>query len=595
MTVSIQQSRYVNVFPRNRIRQVLTRMRREDVGKIDESLGKEIAVREGIRGLLVCGIGRIGEEYLLTAQLVDPRTSSTVYSGAARASGKDEVLGALEKLANDVRGQLGESLGSIVSENLPLPQATTSSLEALKAFAQSSRAHGTESKSLLLQAVELDPDFALAHVNLGMLYYSGGEAVQGEEHFKKAVSLMDRLTIREKLWIRAIVADWRGDREQGIEKYRTYLAQYPDDTYAWFRLGYSYLITSRSDEAIEAFQRVLTLDPRESAAVLNIATAYNAMNRNEEALASYEKAFEMEPEYLTGSNIAREYGFLLVKMGQPENAAQVFERMTSLENSTPRGQGHRSLALLDMYLGRYGAAGEHLRQAIAINRAAGYGLSELRDRLFLATVYEVKEDGASFNREMNEILRLIEKIRPAPVWLLVAGRTAARHGRQKDAKLMLKMMSSTLGDPTARSGINRSNRRDMAAYNLLKGEIALATNQCEAAIDLFQTADGLSKDYANESLALTYFRMGDMAKAVEAYRRFLGQDVLGQEAQQEWILAHYQLGRIYEKTGETATAREYYRRFLDFWEEGDEDLAPIIDARRRLGNGPKQGTPAVIN
>jgi serine/threonine protein kinase/tetratricopeptide (TPR) repeat protein len=582
MAVSIQQSRYVNVFPRNRVQQVLARMRRENVKKIDEGLGKEIAVREGIRGLLVCGIGKIGDEYLLTAQLVDPRSSATVYSQAARAAGKHEVLEALEKLANDIRGQLGESLSNIASKNIPLPQATTSSLEALKAFAQSTRTSGMEGRRLLMQAVELDPDFAMAHANLGVQFYTNGESEKGEAHFKKAVGLMDRLTMREKLWIRAVVADWRGEREQGIETYKAYLAQYPDDNMAWFRLGYTCLITSRPAEAVEAFQRVLNLDARESSAFLNIATAYNTMNKDEDAVANYEKAFAMNPKSVTYTNINHEYGFLLVKMGQVAKAVQVFEKMLSQEEPASRGRGHRSLALLDMYLGKYGAAAEHLDQAIALNRAAGYGLSELRDHLYLATVHAAKQNQNAFDKEINEAARLIKKIRPGPVWLLYAGRIDARHGRVRDAGLMLNSMSSSLGDPTATSGVNRNNRTDMAAYNLLKGEIALTGNRYEEAIGLFQTADGLAKDYATESLALAYYRKGDLEKAAAKYAQFLAEDMLGQEAQETWVLANYQLGRIYEQVGETTKAREYYRRFLDLWREGDEDLPVIGDAKNRL-------------
>ena len=289
MAISIQQSKYVNVFPRSRVQQVLNRMRRENVQKIEETLGKEIAVREGIKGLLVCAIGKIGLEYMLTAQLLDPKSSAAVYSNSVRATSKEQVLDALEKLANDIREQLGESLGNITSQSLPLPQATTSSLEALKAFAGSYRASGIETRKLLLQAVELDPDFALAHANLGMQYYMGGEPESGEEHFKKAVGLMDRLTLKEKLWIRAIVADWRGEREQGIENYKTYLAQYPDDSLGWFRLGYTCLITGKHASAVEAFDRVLKLDPRESAAFINIASAYNGMDKRKDGSPTMKK------------------------------------------------------------------------------------------------------------------------------------------------------------------------------------------------------------------------------------------------------------------------------------------------------------------
>ena len=84
-----------------------------------------------------------------------------------------------------------------------------------------------------------------------MKYYIGGNRVKGEEHFGKALGLIDRLTAREKLWIHAVVEDWRGNRELGIQNYKVYLAQYPDDSAAWFRLGYAYMVSGRYELGVD--------------------------------------------------------------------------------------------------------------------------------------------------------------------------------------------------------------------------------------------------------------------------------------------------------------------------------------------------------
>jgi hypothetical protein len=249
MTVSIQQSQYVNVLPRSRVQQTLSRMRRESAEIIDEELGGEIALREGIKGLLACSIAKVGSKYVLTARLVDPNTRIAVLSQSIQATGQDRVLDALDELARNIRQDLGESLKSITEQEVPLIQATTSSLEALKAFVESRRL-GLEDNaavSLLEEALNLDPEFALAHHALGGAHYRGNDRPAGEEEFAKALSLLDRLTLRERLWIQADIEGWRGNGELAIRNYQAFLAQFPDDVGGWFRLGYQYLMLNRCE------------------------------------------------------------------------------------------------------------------------------------------------------------------------------------------------------------------------------------------------------------------------------------------------------------------------------------------------------------
>ncbi len=289
--------------------------------------------------MLVCGINRVGPEYLLTARLVDPEKQSTVFTGSARAKTGEDVLTGIDELASKVRHGLGESLARIDSRRTALFKATTSSLEALRYYSDSNRAPADVAIKLLRQAIELDPDFALAHVELGVKYYIGAQRPLGEEHFQKALSLLDRLTSREQLWIRALIEDWRGNREEGIRSYRTYLAQYPDDSTAWYRLGYAYLVSSEAEAAIEAFQRVIAIDSGSSGAYVNLASCYNLLDRREEALEHYSKAFSLDPSLETGTFVNNEYGFLLVRMGRVEEAEKTFRKMAGMPENWRKAKG----------------------------------------------------------------------------------------------------------------------------------------------------------------------------------------------------------------------------------------------------------------
>jgi serine/threonine protein kinase/tetratricopeptide (TPR) repeat protein len=582
LTVGIQQSQYVNVFPPSRIQETLRRMRRLDVKKVDETIGREIALREGIKGLLACSISKVGDNYLLTARIIDPDKQIAVYSASSRAKGKEEVLGSLDELAGKLRRALGESMVKISQQKMNLVQATTSSLEALKYYTESLAAPGDTSYYLLNQAIELDPDFALAHLEIGIKCYIIGNRPEGEKHFQKALSLRGRLTAREKLWIQAIVEDWRGNRDQGIQNYKLYLAQYPDDSAAWFRVGYAYLVSNQPALGIEAFKKVIAIDSASAGAYVNMASCLNTLKKDEEALANYQKAFSLDPDFATGSYVNNEYGFLLVRMGKIQEARRTFEKMISQQDNFKKARGNRSLGLLLMYQGQYSAAQDCLKEAVNLNKTLQVKLSEMRDHLFLAINYNRKRQREAFEKEMMAVNLIQKEIKIDPVFLYKIGKIYARLNRLTEAGQLFEKLKSRMGDVLAQSGINRSNQSDQASFYLLKGEIELAQKRFEEAAGTLGLADNLRTQQLEDSLAFAYFKSGNVDKAIEKYKDFLETDVLGYEGQELWILAHYQLGRLYEQKGESAEAVKYYERFLDIWKDADPDLTEFADAQKRL-------------
>ena len=138
LEVGIAQSQYVNVLPPQRLQAALQRMQRAPGDRLDEELASEVAVREGVRAVLSCSIAQVGGVYALTARVIDPQSRAAVLTRSVQAESKNRVLPALDELASAVRSALGESLPSI-AQNVPLPRATTSSLEALKLYADGLR------------------------------------------------------------------------------------------------------------------------------------------------------------------------------------------------------------------------------------------------------------------------------------------------------------------------------------------------------------------------------------------------------------------------------------------------------------------------
>ncbi len=577
LTVNIQQSSYVNVFPAARIKETLQRMEKSDQEVLNAELAAEVAQREGIKAVVACRIDQVGEVYNLTARIIDPVSQVTLKTEASQAVGKDRVLEALDDLAGKIRKDLGESLRDIAQQRVMLPKATTSSLEALKLFTEGESAwgnrHDNEAVALFKKALELDPEFAMAHAQLGAIYYWGGNRVEGEKHFTQVLELMDRLTDRERLLIQAWVPAYRGNRDEATIKYRVYLRKYPDDAQVWHNLAHNYLMLNRFDEAIEAFNHHLEIYPSSASAFINLATCYTASGRFEPALENYRKGFEINPQFLKVKNLNSEYGFTLVAVGEIEKAEEVFRKLLEGDDSL-KATAYRHLALLSMYQGKLSQAGEQLKEAALLNNNMKYRLSEYRDRLFLVAVYRNRGMEQAAVRELAAAVGISRLETLGPWWLQLAARAYARIGMLAEAAELYAR---------AAEQFKEENREDQAVMNILQGEIALAKGNQAEAVDRLEKAYTLRTDnYVLECVANAYREIGDVDKAIEKYEQIIAKIDLGWEAQDAWIQAHYQLGKAYQEKNDPARARQWYERFLALWKDADPDLPALQDARARI-------------
>jgi tetratricopeptide (TPR) repeat protein/tRNA A-37 threonylcarbamoyl transferase component Bud32 len=587
LTVALRQSRYVNVLPRSRIVDAIRMTGRPESAPLDETLASEVAVREGARAVLACSLASAGDDYTIDARLVDPRTHRSVMAGAIHARNRGDILPALDTLAGRIRHQLGESLESISQQNTALPMATTASLEALKLFVEGRQLAGRDAQAgynLIREAVRIDPDFAMAHADLAMNASLHGDRATAEQHFDRALKLIDRLTVRERLWIQALAQDSRGNREEAVDAYRAYLSRYPDDADAWYRLGWTLMATlSRPADAIEPFTNVLRINPASPGAYSNLATCYQLLGKNEDSLKNYERAFQLRPAMLTGGFLNHQYGFTLVAVGRVDDARRVFEKMAAESDRDKQATGERSLALLDMYQGRYRDAINHLGSAILLNRSYHNALGELRNRLFIAGAAQALGDHRRFASELREADRLTAAQKLDPGIVSDAGCYYARDGQIRAARRVLEAIVAGLADRTAMSSVNRSSRNDEATVDILQGEIALAEGKWQEAIPLFEVSLKLmpSGDGA-EPLARAYVAGKRWDDAARMYARLAAMQSLGNE-QQEWIQrSRVELGKIYERQGKRQEARSMYQQCLDRWKDADPDLPLLVEAKRLL-------------
>lgn len=591
LEVAIAQSQYVNVYPADRVAATLQRMGRPPAARLDETLAAEVAERENVRGLLACDIAQVGNTYSLTARLIRPQARVVVRTESVTARNKDGILGALDELARRVRGSLGESLAALADQSRPLPKVTTSSLDALKLYADAFAAEPSERNStdqLLLEAIKLDPHFALAHAELGRRFYlaaSHETREEGEKHFKEALSATDRLTVRERLWIQAVADDSRGNRERAVQAYETYLGQYPDDARALFRVSWTRMATMREfDKAIEGFKRVVALQPTDSSAWANLASAYSGKGDYENAVPSYEKAFALKPSMILGVFINHEYGFTLVETGKLAAAEAVFDRMTKeADPAVLRSRGFRSLALLDMYRGRYSAAVDRLRQAVAINQNYNQGVSEYRDRLYLVTALEALGRSRETEAEWVNVDRRIANLALSPDWLARPIKMKARRGDVAGAKRLMLSLLKTSGRATADTSVARNTDLDRAWADLAQAEIDLAERRTARAITLLEHAHVvLTSPHSLESLANAYAAAGRLAEAAARYEEIVRMASVGDETQELWQRSHVALGRVYERMSRPDDARRVYSTLADRWKEGDEEVVLLKTSRAQI-------------
>jgi len=240
--VGLEQSRYVNVIPDLQVRNTLKRMERDPATKIDRGVGSEIAQREGARALVVPTIAEIGGRVRLTAEVIDPKSQTSVYSDSVDGTGEDSVLPSMDALLRKMRGRLGESLASIGETSAPLADVTTKNLDALKAYSLGiqamAEAKATDAISLFSRATEIDPDFSLAYLYLTNIYYSTGRRAQAHDYVLKATRNLNRLSMREQMMAQGYAAFF--DKPDVLrERWSTFIKLYPDvpDAHQGLALG----------------------------------------------------------------------------------------------------------------------------------------------------------------------------------------------------------------------------------------------------------------------------------------------------------------------------------------------------------------------
>ena len=255
LTISLEQSRYINVFPRSRAYEVLQRMKKPGETRIDEALGREICQRENLQLLLTGSIERIGQTFQISVRAIDPVQGNLLFAEQERFDRQDQFFDKADQLTTRIRHDLGESLDRIAKSSRPLAKVTTTSLQALQLYSQamdaSDQGKDEQVEDLLKGALQLDPDFAMAHLRLGQYYLAVvGKNQRAAEELERAYRLRLGVTEREQ---RRIEAGYYGLHEQYDDEAQSLsilVSLYPDDEEAHQELADAYYDLDQLDKAV---------------------------------------------------------------------------------------------------------------------------------------------------------------------------------------------------------------------------------------------------------------------------------------------------------------------------------------------------------
>jgi putative peptide modification system cyclase len=294
--IGLEQSRYVNVVSDLKVRSTLQLMQRDTENtKIDRDVGTEVAIRDGARALVMPSIAEVGGRVRVTADVIDPHSKAVVYTESAEGVGFISILPSLDKVSQQLRVRLGEALASVKNDNVPLPQATTSNLDALRAYALALQAfagnHDSDALVLFRHAVKLDPNFALAYMGIARIYAGADDDANAFEYVKKAVALRDRLPQRDQLYLDAWSARFGPPRDM-LEKWKLLARLYPDYYAASYNYAFfSWQLENRAGDGIQAIEPALSpYDPLRGTAYYTLAYMLAADNRFDEADENFKTA-----------------------------------------------------------------------------------------------------------------------------------------------------------------------------------------------------------------------------------------------------------------------------------------------------------------
>ncbi len=569
LAVQLEQSPYLNIVPDQTVRKALQFMGRPADERVTGSVAREICEREHIKAMLSGSIATLGSQYVVALDATNCATGDSLAREQVTAASKEAVLPAVGKAASSLRGKLGESLASIQKFDTPVTEATTSSLEALKAYAAADemRNGGGEAESipLFLHAVELDPNFALAYARLAAIYSNVGEEDRAVEFAKKAFDLRERVSERERYYILSHYYFQTGDIEKEKETLELAIKAYPNDSTAFGNLALEYnLFYGQFEKAIPLANESSRLEPVSPYGYLHAAIGYLALNRLEEARSVLQRAIDEKADNLFVHQLLYDLAFMNGDADGMQREMKWSEGKPSeyllLNEATGAAASH----------GQMQKAGELMQRAVQVSDRLGFRGTTAQTQAGWAVILaevgnasKAKESAASGSASVHGRLNM----GAAAVALAMTGDV----GR---AQAIVDDLARRFPDDTLLHQVNIPVVRALIELNRKAPDKAIEALQSATPYER-GTAQGLFPIYVR---GLAYLQAKRGAEAAAEFQKIVDHRGIDPPTP-EHSLAKLGLGRAYVLTGDTAKARAAYQDFFALWKDADAGVPILKEAK----------------
>jgi serine/threonine protein kinase/tetratricopeptide (TPR) repeat protein len=564
LAVQLEQSPFLNVYPDQRVRKALRFSGRSVDDRITVPVARDLCQREGIKAILSGTISSIGSNYVVTLEAMNCITGDTIGRQQAEAPSKEKVLQALGTAAKEIRGPLGETVSSIEKFNAPVDQATTSSLEALKAYSigdeKRSREGDLEAMPFYKRAIELDPNFAMAYARLGAVYANLDEDTFAQANAQKAFDLRDRTSEPEKFYITDhYYTNVTGDMPKAIENYELWIQTYPRDWSPQLNLAAAYSNLGEPEKALPHAIEALRIQPDDRLAYQNLTYIYMSLNRLEEAKAIYKQAVEKKLDGLASHQIRFSIAYV-------EGDAPEMERQAAWGKGKPQEYIFIvARAQIAETRGRLKEARELYQQAfdsakkndLPSGAAVAAGLRGGAECWF--------GDPAAARSWATQSLDLYHDQEAWPAAILAIAGDSARPEKfisERTAKNPKDTFFQQIGIPQVRAALEIKRGNPAAAVEALKPSAA------------FERADPGTPFYRG----LAYLSMKSGKEAAAEFRELLNRKTFFPLSALH-VMSQLELARALAMAGDAPGARSAYQDLFAFWKDADPELPLLKQAK----------------
>ncbi len=569
LVVQLGQSPFLNTLSNERVREALKFVGRPPDERVSRDVAREICLRLGLKAFLAGSISSVGSHYVMTIEAINAQTGDALAREQVEAESKEQVIKRLGEATTKLREKLGESLASIQKFDAPIEQATTSSLEAFRAYSNGLDDHlkGSYSDAIpfFRRAIELDPNFAIAYARLATAYANTGQRDLATEAAQKAYDLRDRVSEREKFYITAV--SYYGlvtrEREKYVETLELWKRTFPNDPIPHIQLSNLYVGDGLLEKAMEEAREAIRLNPNTAAPRDNLATAFIELNRFDEAREIYRQAREQKLD----STFIRSglYSIAFVK----GDAAAMKQQVDWWTGRTDEYNAQAWQAEVAVFSGQLRKARDFNQRAVEL--ALGHKQNDGAAQL-LAVQMQTESLFGNCDR-INDLASKAFGISRVTATVQTASAAFALCGDADRAQSLMDEISKRFPNDTLLNVVYWPLNHALIATH--RGDPARAVQLLEPALR-YEIVGNFWPQYSRGQALLKLHKGTEAAAEFQKiidHRGWAPRSAL-------YPPAYVGLAQAAVLTGDSAKARKAYQDFFTLWKDADADIPLLIAAKK---------------